>query len=481
MDLRPVGYILGLLLAAFGATMLFPMALDLAAGDRHWAAFFETAVITFVAGGVLALACANGARRGLTLQQAFVLTTVTWVALPVFGALPFMIGAPGATFTHAVFEAMSGMTTTGSTVFVSLEGLPAGTNLWRGLLQWLGGLGIIIVALLFLPVMKVGGMQFFRAEGFDTLGKILPRALDISAGLIQIYVGLTVLIVIAYMILGLSGFDAVVHALSTVSTGGFSSYDASFGVFPVGAQYASAVFMILASLPFIRYLQLLQGSAVPLWRDIQVRAYLRWIGYAIAVVVLWRVAANREPVIEALHETVFNTVSIFSGTGYASADVSLWGSFPLVVMIVVGFIGGCTSSTACSVKVFRYLILLEAIRTQLRRLTSPNLILPVRYDGRRVGEDVVNSVIVFFTMFVLTYGVLVVALSMTGLSARTALTAAWTAIANVGPAFGAEVGPTGAFNRFPDAALWVMTVGMMLGRLELLSVYVLFTVRFWAR
>jgi trk system potassium uptake protein TrkH len=481
MDLRPVGYVLGLLIAALGGAMGLPLALDLAAGNGHWFAFFEAGAITMIAGGVLALACANGTGRGLTLQQSFVLTTGAWVALPVFGALPFMIGAPGASFTHAIFEAMSGLTTTGSTVFTGLDALPVGTNFWRGLMQWLGGLGIVIVALLFLPVMRVGGMQFFRAEGFDTLGKVLPRALDISAGLIQIYLVLTVACMIVYMMLGMTGFEAAVHALTTVSTGGFSNRDTSLAAFGPGVHYAAAAFMIAASLPFIRYLQMLQGEVGPMWRDVQVRAYVRWTFYAILLIVVWRaVAAGLDPRV-TVTETVFNVVSIFSGTGYTSADVSLWGPFPLVVIIIVGFIGGCTSSTACSVKVFRYLILFEAIRTQLRRLTSPNMILPVRYDGRTVGEDVVNSVIVFFTMFVLTYGVLVVGLSLTGLSARTALTAAWTAIANVGPAFGPEIGPTGAFDAFPDSALWMMTVGMMLGRLELLSVYVLFTVRFWAR
>jgi trk system potassium uptake protein TrkH len=481
MDLRPVGFVLGLLIAALGGMMAFPLVLDLAAGNGHWPAFFEAGAITVLAGGVLALACANGAGRGLTLQQSFLLTTGAWVALPLFGALPFMIGAPGASFTHAVFEAMSGLTTTGSTVFVGLDALPVGINLWRGILQWIGGLGIVIVALLFLPVMKVGGMQFFRAEGFDTLGKVLPRALDISAGLIQIYVALTLAIVVAYMALGLSGFDAVMHAMTTVSTGGFSSYDASFAAFDTPVRYACVAGMFLASLPFIRYLQLLQGSALPLWRDVQVRAYLRWTLYAIAIVWGWRVAAAGAPPLAALHETVFNIVSIFSGTGFTSADVSTWGAFPLVVAIAVGFIGGCTSSTACSVKVFRYLIVIEAIRTQLRRLISPNMILAVRYDGRTVGEDVINSVIAFFTMFVLSYGVLVVGLSMTGLSARSALTAAWTAIANIGPAYGPEVDAAGAFDDFPDSALWMMTFGMMVGRLELLSVYVLFTARFWAR
>ncbi|MDZ4138448.1 MAG: potassium transporter TrkG, partial [Erythrobacter sp.] len=261
--------------------------LDYASGDENWKSFLEAAAITAIFGGVLALACANGAGGGITLQQSFVLTTGVWVVLPAFGALPFMLGAPDASLTNAYFEAVSGMTTTGTTVFVGLDGLPPGTNLWRGILQWLGGLGIVIVAMIFLPVMKVGGMQFFRSEGFDTLGKILPRALDISTALIQVYILLTVACTVAYFALGMTGYQAVMHALTTMSTGGFSNSDQSFGQFIGPAEYVSSIFMILASLPFIRFVQMAQGSALPMWRDRQVRAYLRWNGYAIGAVVAY--------------------------------------------------------------------------------------------------------------------------------------------------------------------------------------------------
>jgi trk system potassium uptake protein len=479
MELRPVGYVIGLLVATLGATMLFPMALDLMSGDPHWTTFLESAVIAGFAGGALALACANGAGDGLTIQQSFLLTTGVWVALPFFGALPFMLGEPGASLTDAYFEAMSGMTTTGTTVFRGLDDLPLGTNLWRGILQWLGGLGIVIVAMVFLPVMKVGGMQFFRSEGFDTLGKILPRALDISAALIQIYIYLTIACAVVYYALGMTGFQAVVHSLATVSTGGFSTSDKSFGLFVGPAEYASALFMILASVPFIRFVQLGQGSFAPIWRDVQIRAYLRWTAYAIGAVTLYEMIDRGAPFWQTLRESTFNIITIFSGTGFTSVDLGSWGPFPFVVLIIVGLIGGCTSSTGCSVKVFRYLILFESIKTQLRRLGSPNAVLTVRYDGRAVGDDVINSVIVFFTMFILTFGLSAVLLSMTGLETKTALTSAWTSVANVGPAFGPEVGPSGAVDEFPTAAKWLMIIGMLVGRLELLSVYVLFTARFW--
>ncbi|GGH57591.1 potassium transporter TrkH [Frigidibacter albus] len=479
IDLRPVGYIIGLLITTLAAVMLIPMVVDLSRDDPHWFAFLESAIITGAAGGFLALACRSDKRQALTLHQSFVLTSGIWLMVPLFGTLPLMLGAPGLGFTDAYFEAMSGVTTTGATVIVGLDDLPLGANLWRGLMQWLGGLGIVIVAMIFLPIMKVGGMQFFRSEGFDTLGKILPRAMDISSALIRVYLALTIACASAYALLGLSPFDAVMHTLSTVSTGGFSSYDASFGALPDGAEVVASVFMILASLPFIRYVQLAQGQGSPIFRDVQVRAFIRWIAYAVAALVAYRLIRDDLPFWPVLRETAFNVISVMTGTGFASGDVTTWGHMALVVLVLMGLIGGCSSSTVCSIKVFRWLILLGAIRAQIRRLHSPHRVQPVRLDGRVVDEDVISSVMAFFTLFMVTFGVLIVALSLTGLSSQTAITAAWTSIANVGPAWGPEVSATGAMDGFPAAAKWVMILGMFLGRLELLSVFVLLMPRFW--
>ncbi|MBD3787653.1 MAG: TrkH family potassium uptake protein [Sphingomonadales bacterium] len=479
IDLRPVGFIIGMLALVLGLAMLVPAAVDFARGDAHWRAFAEAAMITTTTGALLALASHDARGRMITLQQSFVLTSAVWLTLPGFGALPFIIGAPGLSFTDAYFEAMSGVTTTGTTVIPALDDLPRGTNLWRAILQWLGGLGIVIVAMIFLPVMKVGGMQFFRSEGFDTLGKILPRAGDISRALIRIYVGLTLACVAVYAGLGMTGFDAVVHALTTVSTGGFSNYDASFGTYKGAPEYAASVFMLLAAMPFIRFVQLAQGQVGPMWRDPQVRAFLRWHAYAIGVIVLYRLFRHEAEFWPTLREVTFNVVSTFTGTGFASEDVTKWGHLAFVVLIITGLIGGCTSSTGCSVKVFRYLILFEAIKAQIRRLYSPNRVVQLRYGGRPVEGEVVGSVIAFFSFFVLSFGVLIVGLSLTGLETKTALTAAWTAIANVGPAWGPEVSGNGAVDQFPEAAKWLMILGMFLGRLELLSVFVLLLPRFW--
>jgi len=479
IDLRPVAHVIGLVIAALGGAMLFPAALDWYAGEANWLAFVQAALICAVAGGATALATANALGQGLTLQQIFLLTVLAWVAACFFGALPFVLGVPGLGWLDALFEATSGLTTTGATVIVGLDDLPPGVNLWRGMLHWLGGLGIVIIAMLFLPVMKVGGMQFFRSEGFDTLGKVLPRALDISSALVQIYVVITVACALAYAAFGMSGFDAVVHALSTVSTGGFSTSDQSFAKFAGPLEYVAIVFMLAGSLPFIRFIQAWQGEWVPLWKDRQVRAYLRWNAYAVGAIVLYEVLSHDLPFETVLRETAFNVVSVFSGTGFTSANLSAWGAFPFAILFITGLIGGCTSSTGCSVKVFRYLILWEAVKLQLKRLYQPNAVNTLRYEGRAVPEDVLDAVISFFTLFMLTFGVLAVALGLAGLEFETAITAAWTAIANVGPAFGPEVHPTGALLAFPDPAKWIMVLGMLIGRLELLAVYVILMPRFW--
>lgn len=479
IDARPVGYVIGLLVAILGLAMLLPMALDYLDGNPNWGAFLEAAIVTSLAGALIALSCANGVGQGLSIQQSFLLTTGLWVVLPLFGALPFMIGAPDVGLTDAYFEAMSGLTTTGSSVFTGLDALPRGTNLWRGILQWMGGLGIVIVAMVFLPVMKVGGMQYFRSEGFDTLGKILPRALDISAALIRIYLVLTVACVIAYASVGMTGYDAAVHALTTVSTGGFSTSDMSFAKFSGLAEYVAVFFMLAASLPFVRFVQMTAGSARPLFQDLQVRAYLRWAFYAVAAVTAYRMIRYDTTFGDSLRGAAFNVVSIFSGTGYLSEDVTAWGPFPLVVLIIVGMIGGCTASTSCSIKVFRYLVLIEAIKLQIRRIHNPSRVSPMKLAGRGLEDDVVNSVIVFFAMFILTFGLVSVMLVITGLETGTAITAAWTSVFNIGPAFGTEVGPTGAMHQFPAASKWVMAFAMLLGRLELLSVFVLILPRFW--
>jgi len=479
IDIRPVANIIGWLLGALGAIMLVPMTVDAVHGSMDWRVFLISALITLTAAGLLVLATSNSHAQGLTLRQSFLLTTLSWVVLPLFGSIPFLLGLERVGITDAMFEAMSGLTTTGATMLSGLDRMPPGILLWRSILHWLGGLGIVLVALIFLPVMKVGGMQHFRSEGFDTMGKVLPRAADISWMLVQIYAGLTVLCAAAFLVSGMNTFDAVNHALSAVSTGGFSTRDTSFANYSAATHWVCVIFMFLAGLPFIRFLQVINGAYRPLFSDIQVRAYLRWTLYAIGAVLAFRLMREEGDFEGILRETAFNVVSMFSGTGFGSADVAQWGDFPILVLVVVGFIGACTASTGCSIKVFRYLVLFEAIKAQLKQLVYPNRVIPLHLDGRRLEDEVVVSVVVMFTAFVVGFGVLTVLLSLSGLEMRTAFTAAWTSICNVGPAWGSEVGPTGAMSGFPELAKWLMILAMLMGRLEMVAVLVLVLPRFW--
>ena len=478
-DFRPVGYVIGLLAAIFGATMVVPMLTDLWFGSDHWQAFLQSALITFFTGAVHALACASGVRARLSTQETFLLATGVWSVLPLFGALPFLIGATEATTVDAIFEAMSGMTTTGSTVFVRLEDLPQGLLLWRSMLQWFGGVGIIVVAMVFLPELRVGGMQIFRSEAFDTGGKVLPRAAAIAAHISVVYVGLTILCHLAYLAVGLDGFQAFNHALTTLSTGGFSTSDASFGAFQGAPEYIASVFMVLASLPFVRFVQMMAGQTQPMFRDRQVRGFLITIVVLVLVVTIYRVVANDDHLEHALREGLFNVTSIITGTGYASVDYQLWGGFPVILFFFIGLIGGCAGSTCCSVKIFRYQVLLGAVAQQVRRIHSPSGVFTLRYDGRPLDEAVLSSVATFFGVFVLTLGITAVLLGMTGLDFVTSVSGAATAIANIGPGLGATIGPAGNFAPLNDTAKWILTFAMLLGRLELLVVLVLFLPRFW--
>ncbi|MGR3724122.1 TrkH family potassium uptake protein [Abyssibius alkaniclasticus] len=479
--MRPVGYVIGLLVTALGLTMLVPMAADWLDGNGRESTFASVALVTVLIGAVTSLACANARTGGLSVQQTFLLTVLSWLVLPIFGALPFWFGAPNATFTDAFFEAMSGMTTTGSTVFTGLDDMPVGTLLWRSMLQWFGGVGIIVVAMAFLPTLRVGGMQVFRSEAFDTMGKILPRAAEIAGRIGVIYLALTAACFIAYLAVGMGAFDALIHTLTTVSTGGFSNRDISFAAFQGAPEYVASVFMILSSLPFVRYVQIIAGTARPLLRDTQVHAFLALVFLLVVLTGGYRMVVDGDLLEPAFREGVFNVTSIMSGTGYASTDYQAWGAFPSVLFFMMGLIGGCAGSTCCAIKIFRFQILFSAIGTQIRRINHPSGIFHPRFDGRPIDHDALSSVMAFFTMFMLSLGVLAAMLGAMGLSPITAISGAATALANIGPGLGPEIGPSGNFAGLPDGAKWLLSAAMLIGRLELMSVYVLFTFVFWRR
>jgi trk system potassium uptake protein TrkH len=343
-DFRPVGHVIGRLIIVLGASMLAPLLLDVMDGNGNADGFVLATFLTLAAGLAMTLITRQSEAHGLTRPQAFMLTVLVWVVLPVFGALPLFFGAPAASYTDAYFEAMSGLTTTGATVFTGLDDAPRGMLLWRALLQWYGGVGIVIVAIVFLPMMRIGGMQFFRSESFDLSSDVMPRATELAASLFYVYLVLSLACVLAYSAAGMNGFDALAHAMTTVSTGGYGTHDSGFENFSPAAQYVAILFMWLAALPFIRFIQLARGNTRGIRGDSQIQAFLAIIALASATMVIWLVLNDRHPLPDAIREALFNVTSAMTGTGYASDPYDTWGTVPVALFFVIPLIGGCTGA-----------------------------------------------------------------------------------------------------------------------------------------
>lgn len=481
IDIRPVVHILGQIMIALAVLMVPPLLVDWQQGSHNAPAFVASLLITGITGTLLTLATRGTGNTALSIRQAYLLTSLIWSVLPFFGALPFMLGEPGLSLTDAYFESVSGITTTGATVIYGLDLLPDGTNLWRGLLNWTGGLGIVFVAMIFMPVMRVGGMQMFRAEGFDTFGKVLPRAQDIAKALLQVYLILSLVVYLTYLGLGMHQLDALVNAMATVSTGGFSSSDTSFSGYIPAVDYMAALFMLAAALPYVRYIQLMRGEAQPLWRDPQVRFFLSLVAVATAIVTAWAFFRLGIPFATALRDSFFNLVSISTGTGFFAGTFAYWEGPALVVAFIVGLVGGCSGSSTGALSAFRVLLTLRIIGARILQIQSPNRVIPLRYDGQRVEEDVVDSLILFTSAFLGGIGLFAVAMTLTGVDSYSALMGAWMSLSNIGYGFGPLVAATGTFIDYPDAAKWLMSLAMLLGRLGLLSIFVLLLPRFWHR
>jgi trk system potassium uptake protein len=479
IDIRPAGRVLGWLVTLLGATMILPAGVDLIDRDPNSGAFVLSMLVTVTTGASVALACGRGRTDDLDLRQGFLLVTATWIAFTAFATLPLMLGEPSISFTDAVFETMSAMTTTGGTVLIGLETLPRGVLLWRGLLQWIGGIGVILLAMILLPVLKIGGMQLLRTSDFNTMGKVLPKAKEIAAAFGAVYVTLTAACAAGFSWAGMSGFDAVVHAMTTIATGGMANYDSSFTRFTPAAQYIAIIFMLAGGMSFVRFLQFARGDAGALMRDTQIRAYLLVFALFSIMVLLARALRGEELNELAMREAFFTVASIQSTTGFATTDYQTWGPLAIALVFCVGMICGCSGSTAGGPKVFRYQIMLGAIADEMRFLHSPHAVRALRFQGAAVGPEVVASVMGFFMMFFLTLGAASILLVLMGVSPVTAISGVATCLSNVGPGLGPEIGPAGNFAGLADPVKWVLTLVMLVGRLEILTVYVLFTGAFW--
>ncbi|PVB60006.1 TrkH family potassium uptake protein [Labrenzia sp. 011] len=472
--------VLGFLYVGLATAMLIPAIVDVAQKNADWQAFVFSALLTGMVGMLLSLAVGGSLLEGLDTRQTFILTTLAWATLPAFGALPFLW--LGIDYADAVFEAVSGFTTTGATVLTGLDGLPPGLLVWRSIMQWMGGVGIIVMAIVLLPFLRIGGMQLFQSENSDRSEKIVSRSVELIRLLGLAYVFLTVLCIASYLATGMDLFDAFNHALTTISTGGYSTHDASFGYFTNPASgWVAVFFMIVGSLPFVLLIQALRGHPLLLWRDPQVKALLGFLALVSLTMTVYLGINMRFPFDDALLRATFNVVSIVTGTGYALGDFTQWGPPVVGVAFLLMFVGGCTGSTTGGIKMFRFLVFFGTVRAHLRRMVRPHRVMSEEYAGTRLTQELSFSVLAFLVVYMGSVGVVTVALSFFDLDLVTAVSAAATSIGNVGPGLGPVIGPGGHFAPLPDGAKWLLSFAMLVGRLELFTVLVLLDPDFWSK
>ena len=478
MVFQPVLYVIGYLLSALSIILCIPAGVDAFYGDNQWQSFTFASLISLFFGIILILANKSD-DLSINLKQAFLLTTLSWVFIAIFGSLPFIFSDLELSFTDALFESMSGITTTGSTVLSGLDNLPHGILIWRSLLQWLGGIGIVVIAIAFLPILKVGGMQLFHSESSDSSQKVLPRAGQIASIIGIIYASLTILCALLLWLFGMPTFDSIAHSMTTLATGGFSTSDMSIAKYNnVNIEFIICIFMILGSLPFVLYLQTLRGNVSAIFKDNQVQLFILLIVTSVLIVTFWKYQ-NTASFFNNFRSSFFNTISIFTGTGYTTQNFNNWGSFIIILFLFLMLVGGCAGSTTCGIKIFRLQILYQTAKIQMFKLLNPHGVSVAKYNKIPVSESITSSVMGYFFMFIVSYVLITLILSFLGNDFLTSLSGAATSLANVGPGLGNVIGPSKTFAGLSDITKWVLIVGMLTGRLELLSVIIILTPSFW--
>ncbi|MEI8657861.1 MULTISPECIES: TrkH family potassium uptake protein [Vibrio] len=480
LNLRPILFVVGLVLSKLALFMYVPTIVAFITGTGGFLDFAQAVIITHI----VAFICLTIGRTSdfrLSVRDMFLITSLVWTVASAFAALPFVF-INHISFTDAYFETMSGLTTTGSTVLSGLDDMALSILLWRSILQWLGGVGFIVMAVAVLPMLNVGGMKLFQTESSDWSDKSSPRAKTVAKNIVAVYLVLTLLCIMGYMLTGMGLFDAINHAFTTLSTGGYSTSDSSMNHFSNGAHWIATLFMFLGGLPFLLFVATLRKrSPMVLLKDAQIQGFFLLFIVASLMVAAWLNLNNGYSVLDALRVSMFNIVSVVTTTGYGLDDFTAWGALPTTLFGFIMMVGACSGSTAGGIKIFRFQICFALLKNQMMRLIHPNGVFVQRYNQRPVNEDIVRSVVAFGLTFAITIILIAGCLSAMGLDPVTSISGSITAVANVGPGMGTVIGPTGNFAPLPDAAKWVLSFGMLMGRLEILTILVLFFPAFWRR
>ena len=481
-DFRSVMHIIGLLLCIEAIAMIIPLLIDLVYGNSDWKIFFLSSLLTFFIGLVLYYSFRKE-KMLIKIREAFVLTILSWLIIALFASLPFIFTSANLNYTDAFFESISGITTTGATVITNIDNLHHGILIWRSLLQWFGGIGIIVLAMAILPTLQIGGMQLLHMEQDDPYEKTLPKINQFVIEIFALYSAMTFVCTLLYYFFGMPGFDAVTHAMTTISTGGFSTHNQSFGFFDsINIEIICLIFMIVGSLPFVVFLKFMHGDRTSIFKDDQIRLFFIILISIIIITIFW---LNKNIDSSSFSHTariaIFNITSILTGTGYSISNYNSWGSFGMVIMIVIMFIGGCAGSTTGGIKIFRLQLLFRSAKTQVKKLTQPHGVLITSFNNRSVTDETFNSIMGFFFIYILIFILSSISLSFFNLDFFTSLSAAASAISNVGPGLGNIIGPDGNYSSLPNGAKWILSFTMLIGRLELFTFLVIFSISFWKK
>ncbi len=475
---KTVFFTLGVLLIVLGFSMLVPITIQLIYNEFN-STFIISSIITITFGSLFFLANIDH-NRSISTQQAFLLTALSWIGVAIFGSIPFIFSDLNLSLTDAFFESMSGITTTGATIINNLSDTPKAILSWRAILQWLGGIGIIVMAITLMPIMNIGGMQLLKISSGDSSEKILPKTKQISLRLVLIYFSLTLLCAFFYKICGMNFFDSLTHSMTTIATGGFSNYNQSIGFFESAKiEYVSIIFIILGSIPFISYIKFLSGNRKIIFKDEQIKLFFKLIFFSILILFVYLAIVNKSIFEIQLRSIIFNVVSILTGTGYVTKEFDQWGNFPLIFFLLLMFIGGCAGSTTCGIKVFRVHMLYFFLKNQLLKIIYPRAIINMKYNNDIVQDKLIASIISFIYLYIIIFFVISALLTLTGLNFITAISGAASSISNVGPGLGNEIGPNSNYANLPNAAKWILSTGMILGRLEIFAILVIFLPSFW--
>ena len=480
MNFRSVLYIIGLLISTLGCMMTIPTLFDLFSNHNNWSIFASTGIIIFLMGITIILAFKNKNTK-IGNRETFLLSVLSWIFLAGIAALPFYLSDINLSYTDAFFEATSGITTTGSTILVNIENASKGILIWRSILQWLGGIGIIVMAVAALPLLHMSGLQLFFSEQIEPNDKLKERVNNLAKTIIIIYSIFTLICAILLNITGMSLFDSICHSMTTIATGGYSTKNNSIGYFDnIWIEIIIIMGMIAASLPFIIYAKSISNIKA-VFMDKQVKGFLYTLIISIFIIAIWLSLKLNVNFIESIRISAFNVISIITGTGYSTEDFSEWGSFAISMLFIFMLIGGCTGSTTGGIKIFRIQILWQVILQQIQKVIRPHQILKITYSKAVIDDKTTLSILAIIFLFIISIIIIAGLLYWMGLDLLTAFSAAATSIAVVGPGLSNEIGPLGNFSNLPNQAKWLLSAAMIIGRLEFLAVLILIMPSFWRK